>query len=445
MLLTIPEPKIKLYDDGFSKHCKLGRKTEGAKLSKLIEDISTPMVVALDAPWGAGKSVFLKCWAGEHTHQFKATTLVYFDAFKEDYMDDPLIALIGAVADRISDLKDDDPKKALLSSAFEKVKIYAPALTKGVLKFGFNMLTANALREIEDHDASLWDDAIKAGADNVTPHIDAFWHSEVTRRTAIKGFRDSLADIANGDQKLVIIVDELDRCRPDYALSLLEIIKHFFDVPNVHFVLGVNLAELSNSVRARYGQQIQAEKYLQKFISITMPLIPKPSRYKNHKQMDYLEWVANEIGLYHTTKMEWLQDYIQYIDHHVHLSLRDVEKIATLAMVSPGPLSGDDTDYDIYTGLLFLSVLRPEFVEQARNGRLSTSELFEVFDLGKSPTSDHSRYRAHCVWKLVTHTPDKSYVIYLDDAFKKYFGGKDPKEKLRKVISETIDVFEIFI
>ena len=77
-------------------------------------------------------------------------------------------------------------------------------------------------------------------------------------------FRLTLEELTKPDDakpiKLVIVVDELDRCRPDYALSLLEIIKHFFNVEGVHFVLGVNLSELQNIVRARYGRNIKAWK-----------------------------------------------------------------------------------------------------------------------------------------------------------------------------------------
>ena len=91
-----------------------------------------------------------------------------------------------------------------------------------------------------------------------------FWDVHHAKIAAMDAFRLTLEELTKPDDakpiKLVIMVDELDRCRPDYALSLLEIIKHFFNVEGVHFVLGVNLSELQNIVRARYGSNIKAWK-----------------------------------------------------------------------------------------------------------------------------------------------------------------------------------------
>lgn len=71
---------------------------------------------------------------------------------------------------------------------------------------------------------------------------------------------------------IVIVIDELDRCRPDYALAVLEVIKHFFAVPKVHFILGINGEALESSVRARYGVDVDAESYLRKFINASFSL-----------------------------------------------------------------------------------------------------------------------------------------------------------------------------
>jgi predicted KAP-like P-loop ATPase len=56
------------------------------------------MVIALDGAWGSGKSFFLKCWVGAHKLENEGTaTTVYFDALSYDYLDDPLVALTGAI------------------------------------------------------------------------------------------------------------------------------------------------------------------------------------------------------------------------------------------------------------------------------------------------------------------------------------------------------------
>jgi KAP family P-loop domain len=102
MRLTIPEPKIELYKDGFAEHDKLKRKDTGDRLSDLAERIDDSLVLALDGAWGSGKSHFLKCWVGEHLKRNDCTTqTVYFDALQHDFLDDPLIALTSAISERI--------------------------------------------------------------------------------------------------------------------------------------------------------------------------------------------------------------------------------------------------------------------------------------------------------------------------------------------------------
>src|SRR6185312_2313933 len=93
---------------------------------------------------------------------------------------------------------------------------------------------------------------------------------------------------------LIIILDELDRCRPIFALDLLERVKHFFSVPGLHFALGTQMSQLENSVRVAYGANIDASLYLQKFIHLVFHLMNQ-ERYENErtaaKYVNYLKRV----------------------------------------------------------------------------------------------------------------------------------------------------------
>ena len=83
-------------------------------------------------------------------------------------------------------------------------------------------------------------------------------------RSALVAMTKVNVDVDEGEKvrPLVVVIDELDRCRPDYAISLLEIVKHFFSVPNIHFILGVNLDALCHSVKVRYGESFDGRGYL---------------------------------------------------------------------------------------------------------------------------------------------------------------------------------------
>ena len=71
---------------------------------------------------------------------------------------------------------------------------------------------------------------------------------------------------------LVVVIDELDRCRPSYAIELLEVAKHLFTVDHIVFALAVNRAELAQSVRALYGASFDAKGYLRRFFDVDFRL-----------------------------------------------------------------------------------------------------------------------------------------------------------------------------
>ena len=75
---------------------------------------------------------------------------------------------------------------------------------------------------------------------------------------------------------LIICVDELDRCRPTYAIEMLERIKHFFNIPGIVFMLGIDREQLCASIASVYGA-IDTENYLHRFFDIEF-VLPPPDR-----------------------------------------------------------------------------------------------------------------------------------------------------------------------
>jgi len=168
MLLSVPAPKIELYKSGFNNVCKLGRAADGKRLSELVEKISEPLVIAVDAPWGAGKSVFLKCWVGAHTLENggEAKT-VYFDAFRHDFMDDPLIGLTGVISEQ---LKDGDKENRI----WKKAKEAASKLGRPALRIGIAAATAG----LSQMTGPIVDAGLEAGSAALTKASEQFWKKE---------------------------------------------------------------------------------------------------------------------------------------------------------------------------------------------------------------------------------------------------------------------------
>jgi len=380
MRLTVPEPKIDIYDDGFAKHDKLDRVSQGNQLSELVERINEPMVIAVDGAWGSGKSFFLKCWVGEHLKGEYKTEVVYFDAFEHDFLDDPLIALTGVIGERL------ERDKGASQSALQGLKRAAPALGRGLLRIGASVATAGVVTRVDD----LVDAAAGSLEQGAQDAIDSFWKKEDGKRAAMKAFREALVKLTERNdegaptRKLIVVVDELDRCRPDYALSLLEIIKHFFNVDGVHFVLGCNMEALAESVRARYGADYDGERYLQKFVTLKLGLVVSNQFTRQPpKWVDYLHECAEAMG-FNRHANPLLQCTCVFLDALRVLpvvSLRDVEKQLTQLACLPGVTDGFSDARA--TGLALLCVLKEHHPSKFRlvtERRRIKLDYFEIFD-----------------------------------------------------------------
>lgn len=384
----------------------LGRKPIGQKLTDLVDRIDQPLVIALDGGWGSGKSHFLKLWTGAHKLELGGKAdVIYFDAFEHDFLDDPLISLV-------SRLTSEKAKTTWTTKALRAVKKAAFPLAKLGTRVGLAVATTGATEIIS---AAVGDTAITKIAEATEGTIDQFWKAEAGRIASMQGFREALTALTKspkkgGDpQKLVFIVDELDRCRPDYALALLEIIKHFFTVPNVHFVLGTNLTALENSVRARYGDRIEATKYLQKFVSLSMHL-PKSllSNPDQNAAMSYFQAMASNFVQSTKIYEECFHRFARPVEIQ-NASLRDVQRLLTCMALLSNSFDQRGWGYqNIIVGALYLKVVHPTAYSQLRAQRISLKEIVGCLSLEKPKNeNDYARhYLDWAVWAYVLEGPN---------------------------------------
>ena len=375
----------------------LGRKPMGKKLTDLVDRIDQPLVIALDGEWGSGKSHFLKLWTGAHQNGELGgkAKVIYFDAFEHDYLDDPLVSLISRL------VADQDEKK-WPAAALDKVKKAAFPLARTVLRAG----AAYATTGLSELAGNALDAVIKTGGDATEASINKFWAEETGRIATMRQFREALEALAKAEtdgknsQKIVFIVDELDRCRSDYALSVLEVIKHFFTVPNVHFVLGTNLAALGHSVSARYGSQIDASKYIQKFISLSLRFPPVTGMHGNRvAAFQYFHTTADSYSIGQNT-LSQAKEMFGYISKGQEVHLRDVEKILTYLSLFPNTIDGYYWNFrTILIGATILRVLHPAEFQHMRGRKLRIGDIERKLSVVR-PLLDSDTSREHQDWLI---------------------------------------------
>lgn len=398
MKIFPPEPDIKLYEEGFEHQDILQRASVGTSLSDLIERIEDPLVIALDGGWGTGKTYFLKRWVGAHGQDSdRKATPVYFDAFASDYLSDPLPALVSAIGERF-------PREQ--EGAVDRMKSAAFKFAKPIARIGLAFATYGATEVA----SAAGDAVINAASGEVSKALEQYWSQEDGRRAAMEEFRLALMDIVAGHPDtsdeteedtdntsqagLVIVIDELDRCRPDYALEVLEVIKHFFSIPGVRFVLGVNLSALENSVKARYGDNFDASAYLRKFINVTFSL-PSKIGNRHHEQDAVLVYLKH-----HLTEMripehivEPLVDHIKLAARNNQISIRDVGKILSSIPLLRGDIleKGKVMNgwIDVTVTLLVSKVLRPDLHPKFLNATITESDLEDYFDATVARRTDN--------------------------------------------------------
>lgn len=247
-------------------------------LSALISTLGeSPFVISMKGGWGTGKSTFLERLSFHLERKLKIP-VVRMDAWQSDYIDDPLLAMTTALEDRLSIVEKGRTKRAtakvVTALAESAGKISLPALSilaSAIVPGGGKVVDlASAMPELAEGLLG-WDRARRSAEDR-------FRLSLAEARDALKNALES-----ETESPLVIIVDELDRCRPDFAIKFLERVKHFFNVDGVCFLIATDNDNLPEAVNAVYGQGVDSEKYLRKFFDFEFNL-PKPSMkdYADH-------------------------------------------------------------------------------------------------------------------------------------------------------------------
>lgn len=241
------------------------------RLEKFIEVehhfVQGSLVLALSSKFGSGKTTFLKMWksaleSGENENE--RPLVISLNAWESDYYGDPLFAIISSL---VSSLKCSGRSAESLISAAKDVGWFAIAI-------GGQMVTkVTGIDAVAAGDLAEKNKAKRDGSESLPSDAFSIYQG---RKKAMSDLQVAIKEfVAAREPKVLFLVDELDRCRPDYAISYLETIKHIFDVQGAVFILAADRQHLENSAKTAFGPNLDFEEYYRKFVhrEVTLPPI----------------------------------------------------------------------------------------------------------------------------------------------------------------------------
>lgn len=332
--LTEENLKKSLVNDTLSRNSRINM------LLKLINNLQKNTIISIDGAWGTGKSVFVKqietinrCTfldgSGNNLDiknidnsikdNFNDNHMVYYyNAWENDLHSDPLQSLLLFLLNELPKNEDvivnfDEFKKNLPSHIFKIFGGVGSTLLNGINNKAKDM-TGIDLKE-----------TINATADLIKDISDLKDYKgladSITTTNEIKEAIDNLInDLLKENKKIVFIIDELDRCRPDYAVRLLETITHFYNNDRIIFLVSSNSSQLSHTISRFYGDNFDGYGYLNKIFNFMISLENvNPSDYVNlvyHKllSVDYFDLMALSIFEYYNFSMREIGRYMYYME-----------------------------------------------------------------------------------------------------------------------------------
>ncbi len=400
--------------------CKLNRGQYAKVLTEIIKSYEDGFVLAINNHWGTGKTIFVKMWRNQLNLEGFQT--IYFNAWENDFNNNPLVALMSELKPLIKGKVDSEKVfKSVIEKGAVLTKNIAPALVKSLIK-----------KYIIDTDVigDAIENATKAASEILEEEINDYADKKMT----IAEFRQELEKfIKNTETKkpLVFIIDELDRCRPTYAVELLEQLKHFFSVNGIVFVLAIDKNHLASSIRGFYGsEKINTDEYLRRFIDLEYT-IPRPSNELFCKYLfDYYEFDkffnSTERRQYSDLQNdgEYLLKVAELLFNKANATLRQQEKIfGQTRLILNSFKSNQHTFSHLLFVLIYLKALHNELYQEIESNALTLQELSEAV-IKTMPFEIKNKYGLNLIYVL-------ALLLYF------YNNNRDPQNRIQLFENKT--------
>ena len=371
--LKIVEPEVN-EDDPWGDDV-LDRKEIADRLTSIVREQDAPFVISIDGRWGTGKTFLLKRWAQDLQNQDPPWQAIYYNAWEDDFAGDPLLSITGQLSEHFGN--------TTFADRVRKLGDLIPPL----LRFGASAATVATIGvPVPISDLT---DRQPSPSGSLADYLD--------KRAAKDKLKESLSELATEvrektGQPLVFVIDELDRCRPTFAIELLERVKHILGVPNIVFVFGINRSELTESLRSVYGD-IDAGTYLRRFFDMEFVLPDAdPEQFCKHLVEKFrLGPFFSEVDQrlrdpYYTRELDNIARFLPLVLGRLRLALRDMDYCVRLIALAAREALANQGLYAPLLVLLAATKLRdPDLYRRFVQGDARGAELINHLNEQRPP------------------------------------------------------------
>jgi hypothetical protein len=349
---------------------KLGRKQAIDILTRLISNEPGPLVLSIDSAWGTGKTTFIEMWAHELTKSADPYPVIHINTWETDYTDQPFASLIVSIRKYVADF--DRKEKSLVEKGCEKFSQTACNLLRNLPSIAVSLASGGAVTARQAFGGTESCGEIE--------RYEAFANAIGTFKLELAEFV-ACVSTAHGGKPVLLMVDELDRCRPTYAIEFLEVIKHLFSVPQLIFVLAINKDELAKSMKAIYGESSDTVGYLRRFFDVDFRLPDQSvNSFCDHLLDQY--HISEKLGAADEqyVSLRNLQLILRFLANDTHLDLRSIDNLVRRFSIILSISPNIQFVSAFIVLLLFVKRFRPDVYASLRSEHSSLRVLLEAQD-----------------------------------------------------------------
>ena len=384
-------------------------------LLKLVNAMTENSIISLDGGWGTGKSVFVKkIELINHDNTLKTKNIINIDKDTiNDFQDKYTVYYYNAW--------ENDNHIDPLKSIIYKIICDYPEEKNQIIG---NTLPINLSLFINNITKGLYD------VDKVSSYKDLV--DEIFTTDKIKDSLNKLLDEISNKKRILVIIDELDRCNPDFAVRLIETIKHFYNNDKLVFLLSSNNKELAHTVSKFYGDKFDGYGYLNKIYDFVFTL-------NEINTEDYIKYIIKV-----TFSNEAITSYIIDFCDKFKFGMREINRYVKYISLLSNYFNNSDLTmnkkekYVIkYIFMPYCIALKIEDIE-SYNEFINGNKIDEIINMTKDNTNikDDIKY-------IIENNDDEFIEKFIKDVYNKYFISIKNEYNIKRVRNEFIDTLSL--